>query len=365
LFLRKIILIERNGGLTDMKKKVMAELEKCYSIAPLRYQGSDHILVAAEKQDRCILFDAEGNEEATVWEGPGGVMTMVQVPGTDGQFLATHKFYSPNDSKEAKIIIATPEGDKKWSIRTLAELPFVHRFDILRSNGENYLIACTLKSGHEYKEDWRSPGKVYAAKLPEDLSGFDEEHQLPLEVLKDGMLKNHGYYKIKEEGKESSLVCSENGVFRFYPPEVPGGSWEEEQLLDIPASDATMIDLDEDGEMELVVLSPFHGDAVSIYKKTDESFKKIYEYPERAEFLHAIWSGRLAGKPVAVLGHRKGARRLMAFLWTGKNYSFRTIDDDCGPANVYGYSCNGKDILVATNREINQIAMYTFEGGEL
>lgn len=46
---------------------------------------------------------------------------MVQVPGSDGQFLATHKFYSPNDSKEAKIILAYPE-DGEWKVRTLAEL---------------------------------------------------------------------------------------------------------------------------------------------------------------------------------------------------------------------------------------------------
>ncbi len=55
-----------------MEKKKIAELEKCYSIAPLIYQGKPHILVAAEKTDRCILFDAEGNEVATVWEEPGG-----------------------------------------------------------------------------------------------------------------------------------------------------------------------------------------------------------------------------------------------------------------------------------------------------
>ena len=34
-----------------MKKKVMARLEKCYSIAPLKYQEKQHILVAAEKTD--------------------------------------------------------------------------------------------------------------------------------------------------------------------------------------------------------------------------------------------------------------------------------------------------------------------------
>ena len=345
-----------------MEKKVLAELEKCYSIAPLQYQGEPHILVAAEKQDRCILFDARGNEKATVWEGPGGVMTMVQVPGTDGQFLATHKFYSPNDSKEAKIVIATPDGDGKWEIRTLAELPFVHRFDILESNGRHYLIACTLKSGHEYKDDWSQPGKVYAAMLPEDLSGYDSEHPLELQVIKDEMLKNHGYYKVKEDNTESSLICSANGVFRFYPPKEENGEWSITQLLDTPASDATMIDLDQDGEMEMVVLLPFHGDEIQIYKKTEEGYQAVYEYPEKAEFLHAIWSGNLNGIPSVVIGHRKGARRLLQFTWNTekKKYIFKTLDDDCGPANAFGYSLDGKDILVTTNREINEIAMYTY-----
>ena len=213
-----------------MNKKVLANLEKCYSIAPLHYKNTDHILVAAEKTDRCILFDINGKEEETVWEGPGGVMTMVQVPGTDGQFLATHKFYSPNDSKEAKIIIATPK-DGEWEIRTLTDLPFVHRFDIIESEGKHYLIACCLKSGHEYKDDWSSPGKVYAALLPDDLSGFDDKHQLKLEVIKDNMLKNHGYYRVVRDGKMSSIVCCDGGVFRFYPPTSANPEWTIETLL--------------------------------------------------------------------------------------------------------------------------------------
>ncbi len=274
-------------------------------------------------------------------------------------------FYSPNDSKEEKIVIATPDGEGNWEIRTLVKLPFVHRFDILSSGEENYLIACTLKSGHEYKDDWSHPGKVYAAKLPSDLADFDDSHQLELTVLKDGMLKNHGYYKVTEDGKVSSLVCSENGVFRFFPPETEEGEWREEQLLDIPASDAVMADLYGDKEMELVVLSPFHGDEVSIYKKTEEGYDKVYQYPEKAEFLHAVWSGKLAGKTVVVLGHRKGARRLFALLWTDGHYSFKTIDDDCGPANAYGYTYEGRNRLITTNREINQIAMYLFGEGDL
>lgn len=346
-----------------IEKKIISNLEKCYSIAPLHYQGNDYFLVAAEKHDRCILFDLEGNEVDTVWQEPGGVMTMVQVPGSDGQFLATHKFYSPNDSKEAKIIIATPIEKGNWEIRTLVDLPFVHRFDIVERNGVHYLIACALKSDHEFRDDWNHPGKVYAAVLPDDLSTFDEEHQLELTVIKDNMLKNHGYYKIKEDGYDTSVISSDNGVFQFVPPENKDGEWEIRTLLETPASDAVLVDLDEDGEQELAVISPFHGDQISIYKKQNGAFEKVYDYEKPAEFSHAIYGGDLCGTKSVVIGHRKGERNLIAFTYNKetKKYQAEILDRDCGPANVFRFAKDGVDYLVSANREIDEIALYQLE----
>lgn len=343
-------------------KKVIENLTKCYAIAPLYYKNKEHILVAAEKHDPCYLFDLDGNKEETIWTEPGGVMSMVQVPNSNGVFLATHKFYSPNDSKEAKIVVVTPQGKNNWNIETLVELPHVHRFDIITRNNINYLIACTVKSGHKFEEDWSNPGKVYISVLPNDLSQFNEKNQLKLTVIKDNMLKNHGYYKIKDHDIDKCIISCNEGVYIFTPPEKDYEKWDIKQLIADPASDAVLVDMDKDGEYELITISPFHGATINIYKKINNKYEKIYIY-DKAEFAHAIYGGDILGEPTVIIGHRKGERNLLCFTYNNKEgkYEVEILDKDCGPANIFKFNRNNEEVLISTNREINEITMYTLK----
>ena len=242
----------------------------------------------------------------------------------------------------------------------MVRLPHVHRFDIVERNGIYYLIACALKSGHEYKDDWTSPGKVYAAVLPEDMEALNEDKPLELKVIKDQMLKNHGYYRIREDDYDTSVISAENGVFRFIPPEKPDGEWTIETLLDTPASDAVLVDMDGDGEKELAVVAPFHGEHILIYKERHGKFECVYSYEKPAEFCHAIYGGPLCGENALVVGHRKGNRDLLKFSYdkAEKTYRCEVMDHDCGPANVWHFVRNGKDVLVSANRETDEVAMY-------
>lgn len=345
------------------KKKIASNLNKCYSIAPLHYNGKQHFLVAAEKKDPCLLFDIEGNLEKTIWDSPGGTMSMVQVPNTNGQFLATWKFYSPNDSADAAIVLAQPLGSGQWKVRTICKLPFVHRFDILRAGNTYYLLACTLKSGHLQKDDWSMPGKVYFAELPEDLSVFSETNPLPLTILKEDLHKNHGFFHFHKNGCESALVTCEEGIFKFTPPSSPSLEWKIEHMLSLPTSDAALIDLDGDGIEELVAFSPFHGANIHVYKQTNEKWNLIYSHEPNTEFLHAIWCGNINGTNAAVIGHRGGDRDLLLLSYDSNSHQYVTqiIDHDCGPANVTWISNEEHGFLVSTNREINEIAIYEID----
>ena len=343
-----------------IEKKVMGTLNKCYCVAPLHYNNEDYVLVAAEKQDPCYLFDLKGDKVDTIWEGPGGVMSMVQVPGSNGQFLSTHKFFSPNDSKEAKIIVCTPENSK-WNVNTLVELPFVHRFDILTSNGKNYLIACALKSGHEYKNDWEHPGRIFVAELPDNLTDYNEENQLKLEILKEGLTKNHGYTRYEENGQISCVVSTDNGIFRITPPTESCTSWNVETLTEDAGSDAALVDLNGDGIPELCALAPFHGPDIKIYEKKTGKYEVAYRYDKPAEFTHAIYGGDFGSGKAFIVGHREGERDLLMFTFDSENktYKYELIDHDRGPANVLRIAGENKEILVAANRETDEIAMYT------
>lgn len=341
-------------------KRKISDLTLCYCVAPLQYQGKPHFLVASEKEHPCLLFDADGTLVEEVWAQPGGVMSMVQLPDTDGVFLATHKFYSPNNSKEAKIVLCRREADG-WQVQTLAELPFVHRFDILTRGDAHWLLACCLKSGYEYKDDWRFPGLTLACRLPNDLLEKPENFRLELTPLREGMLKNHGYSRDVSNGVESGIVACDTGVFRFTPPEAPGRDWQIETLLETPVSDALLLDLDADEEKELLTLSPFHGDTLCVYKKQGGVFEKVFEYEKKIEFAHAICAAHFGGETMAVVGHRKGARDLLAVRFGSEGYFVEQLDHDVGPANALFARLNGQNVLISANREINEVAYYTLE----
>lgn len=345
------------------EKKVLAtDMIKCYAIGMLDGDDARSFVVATEKEGPCRRFALDGTAMEDVNEGPGGVMTVMQTPGRGDQLMATYKFFSPNfGADDAKIVTYTRQPDGSWKRSVLCDLPYVHRFGVLTgADGQAWLIACTIKGAcQQFKNDWLTPGAVYVAKLPtENLEQFDEEHQLELTRLAGCQLQNHGFYTAPD--RSFALVGTAAGVFRYVPPAQDGADWQVTCLIVDPTSDMTPVDLDGDGRDEIVTISRFHGDTLSVWHETEHEgqYEKVWEDPQKRGFLHAIWSGTLAGSPCAVLGNRKDGRDLIRLHHRGGTYEVEVIDHDCGPANCWGYTHEGSDYIISANRETDEVALY-------
>ena len=280
-------------------KRKLAALDKCYSIAVLDWPQKNGFLVASEKEDACLLFSEEGRLLDTVWTSPGGVMSMEQIPGGKGDFLAVQRFYGPDDADEAQIVLAFPKAEGGWAVHTLCRAPYAHRISILRRGGRTWLLVCCLKSSCAYPGDWRDPG-----------------------------------------------------------------AW---QLCAVPSSDSILADLDGDGQEELGCISPFHGNGLTIYHPDDFGrYMPRWKLPlpeKETAFLHATWCCTLGGRPTWIVGWRGGTQGTIAITWDAARGDYHTevMEQPAGSANVMHYvNSSGADVIIAANREHDEIAMYTF-----
>lgn len=338
------------------EKKYLRDLHRCYATGSVKIDDQRHIVIATEGEGACYMYSGDNFEESTIWTEPGGTMCTVQVPGKNGDFLAVQNFFPTFDSENATIVWASRNTDKTWNVKKILDLPYVHRFDILTANGVNYFIGATLCTTKKFKDDWSDPGKIYVGILPDDLN-----EKIELKVIKDGLTKNHGYCKTIWNGKESSVVTSEEGAFVITPPQNESEDWTVEQILDRPISDIEVIDIDNDGVDELVTIEAFHGNKFLINKKINDKYEVVYEYPKEIDFAHAIWAGELRGVKTILGGYRRNEKELFYIQCDSVNplsFKYGVIDTGVGPSNVNVVNEKDRDIIISANREIGEAALY-------
>ena len=338
-------------------KKVIASMPKAYAIGMFEGEDARSFVIGVEKDGPIRRFALDGTPMETVTEGPGGVMTITQVPGRKDQLLATSEFFSPNYGGDtAGIVSYTRAADGTWSSHRICDLPYVHRFGVLvGADGQLWLIACTIKGAcREIKNDWLTPGAVYVAKLGDSL----ETETVELTELSGCQLQNHGFWT--NEDHTLALVSTAAGVFRYVPPATADGEWSVSCLIVQPTSDICVADFDGDGKDEILTLSAFHGDTLSVWHEgdTEDTYKKVWEDPEKRDFLHAIWSGTIAGEPCAVIGNRKAGRDLFRVHFADGTYQLEMIDHDRGPANCWVFTDGYATRIIAANRETDEVALY-------
>lgn len=338
------------------EKKVLGKIKGCYAASSTVIDSDIKILLATESKGPCYMYSGPDLKQSNVWNGPGGTMSIVPIPGKNGDFIAIQNFFPIYQSENAQIVWAQPQSDGSWNVKTVLHLPYVHRFDILTVDKVNYFIGATLCTTKKFEDDWSDPGKIYVGIIPDDLS-----QPIELKVIKEGLTKNHGYCRTVWNGKISSMVTCNEGVFVITPPQVQSSEWTIETVLERPVSDIAVVDIDEDGEDEIVTIEPFHGGDLFINKKIGDNYEIVYKYPKKMEFGHVAWGGKLRGVPTIIGGYRGLEKELFYIQCQSNNpLKFKTeiIESGTGPSNIAVLNGEDRDIIIASNHGIDEAALY-------
>ena len=339
------------------EKKFLTEQNRCYATGSIVFNGQRIALLATEGEGACLAYSGtDYDQQQIVWPGPGGTMSFVPLAGTNGEFLSVQKFFRMFQWEEATIVWVRPQADGTFIVKELFTLPYIHRFDVLESNGRKYFIGCTLATTKETKDDWSNPGKIYVAELPDDLNT-----PLQLTVLKAGLTQNHGYSRVEWNGRQAAMIGAREGAFIVTPPVESGSDWTIEQIMDWPVSDLAAVDIDQDGELEIATIEAFHGQYFRVYKRINGRYEQIFEHPEVSDFYHVVSAATLRGRPAFIGGCRRGKMQLFCIVareMQPLSLEAILIDEGVGPSNAAVINEANRDVIISANREKGEAALY-------
>lgn len=341
----------------NFRKKVLGAMERCYTAGSLTADGRLYAVLASEAiGGPCYAYTgADFSEKEVIWEDAGGTVSLVQIPGIDGEFIAVQKFYPGFKSEQAKLVWGR-RGAAGWTVSDLAPLPFVHRFDLFRVQDEIYILAATLCGSKKDREDWSDPGKVYVGKLP-----ATPGEGVEFAPIVENLYKNHGYCRGSYEGRDAAFVTHEGGVCAVLPPVETGGEWTVRGVIEGAVGDVAVIDLDSDGTPELVTIEPFHGDSFVVRKLYGGEYREVFRYSLGTQFAHAVAGCTLCGKPSVLCGARRGNGDLFILQRGASEKEWcdvTVVESGVGPSNVAAIELDGVDVIVSANHTLNEAALY-------
>ncbi len=337
-------------------KASLGFIERVYSTAVVGSPPRGFI-VGSEGDGDCTYYTVPGFDAVTVAGNPGGTTDICPHPTNGDVFFAVTGFKPVFQAPESHFNVVRRESDGTWRMHPVEKIPYLHRFDIIVRGGVLYLLAATLCSAKREIEDWSSPGEVFVAPLDSKTLRPGKRKT----VLGD-VTKNHGLTRTVVDGRDCFLISAETGLWKLTVPGDPMDDWAVEQWLDEPASDAAVCDIDGDGEVELAVVSPFHGDTFRILKRRDGGWETVYS--REIAFGHVVWGGEINGIPSFLLGYRKLDEALLVLRSDQSGQIVETvIGTDIGPSQVSVIQETGSCSILSANRKTGKIdaevALYT------
>lgn len=331
-----------------LEKKILFELPSVYTVNEFQLGNQVFFAAGSEREHPAYLIDPENNSVMKVADGPGGMMSMIPVPGRTDCLVSVMGLFPPFIGFEAGVFLHVRNGGT-WGTEKVISLPFAHRCEILAIDGDSHLFTATVSSHKETPDDWSKPGAVYHTRI--DNSGHGS---WPTELIIDNLYRNHGMNKRIVNHAEVLCVSGAEGIFGIQPGNA--NKWEVTQLFDREVSEFAFFDLDGDGEDELITVEPFHGNTLNIYKNLGGWAPQC---TSPLSFGHGLSAGRFQNQSVVVVGNRRDSGDLeLHTVHSLSNIEKSIIESDVGATQTKVVSYKDSDHILSSNQTRNEVALY-------
>ena len=340
----------------QIQKTQLASLPWIYAVSAFLIGGQQFFLAASELEGEggsCLLIDPVSGRIETLWNAPGGVMSLVPVPEEEGTFLSIEEFYPVFKSERAAIYKTSVHlTEKGWEIhkREICRLPFAHRITLLQEPDGSYLAAANRCRSKKFVEDWSDPGGIYI--------GAYSGGTVTLEQILGGLSKNHGMYTQTTPAGDVLWIGAHEGLVRCWRED---GQWKTAFVLREEISDICIADIDGDGEDELAVIEGFHGDKASVLKWCGSQYEKLATLP--LQFGHVVWAGRLLGQSFLITSSRAGEMELAAHRAVsgpeGLFFETTVLDQGTGATQIAVVEKENAAWVFAADHETGSADLYT------
>lgn len=338
-----------NKSFDALQKKVLIELPLIYTSNAFYLGEKFYVAAGSEDREAVYLIDLESTEKTKIADGPGGMMSMLPIPGYDDKMVSVMGLFPPFIGDEAGIYLHEKKN-QTWETRKVISLPFSHRCEILTINGENHLFIATVSKHKENPSDWSRPGELHHVKI----DGTNPDNW-KTDIVFENLIRNHGMTKRVVNNEEILCISGDKGIFAIKKGKED--DWESIQLFDREVSEFSFFDLDNDGEDELVTIEPFHGKDLNIYKKNGQDWKLMYN--SSLVFGHGLFAGKFKGENVVVVGNRRASEALeLHKVHSITNIEKTIVEDKVGPTQLKIFTYKGLDYILSSNQAKNEVALY-------
>lgn len=335
-----------------ISKQVILDIKNVYTANAFIDGGRSFVGAGSETEPVVKLYDlASGNIES-LKDCPGGMMSLIPVPGQPGRLVSVMGLFPPFLGKEAGLFLHQKKGES-WETSRAMDLPFAHRCEFLPALEKNILIAASVSKFKENPADWSNPGVLHAIKMDGKPScSWDSE------IIDSSIFRNHGMGRYLIDGEECLCISGVEGVFSIKL--LPDGTLGLNPIFQKEVSELTFVDLDGDGQSELITIEPFHGNVLNMYKRVNGDWKLKFSAP--LSFGHGLSGGFFNAAPIVLVGNRRDSMNLEMFTVGDFDKGIvnkHIIEEGAGPTQTQVFSFGDRDYLLSANQVKNEVALYS------